>query len=341
MRRIAQKFRDLNASGKKAFIPFIMAGDPDLETTVRLVPELERAGSHIVELGIPFSDPVADGPTIQRSSQRALDQGVDLAWVLARLRDFVEQALRETGVPEPAIFDLLVALDEVAVNIVEHGSAGGPPGPIRVALTGGPGRVSMTIADRARPFDPAQAINHPDETGTALKAQDQGIISNAYTREKIGAPESAAPDASRKTTRPSSPAARPADMDAETARRFQRYRGELGLGEREAERIARDATLAALFDEAFAVHPHAASVARWVVNDLAGLANERDTAILPIGGAELGRFVAIVDAGRREHALDAAQDEALADDVEAQGRLRLEVLLDGGGCRLRGGDGHR
>lgn len=76
---------------------------------------------------------------------------------LGRLRDFVEQALRRSGVPEPAIFDLLVALDEVAVNIVEHGYAGGPPGPIRVALTGGPGRVSMTIADRARPFDPAQA----------------------------------------------------------------------------------------------------------------------------------------------------------------------------------------
>lgn len=72
MRRIEQKFRDLNASGKKAFIPFIMAGDPDLETTVRLVPELEHAGSHIVELGIPFSDPVADGPTIQRAGARAL-----------------------------------------------------------------------------------------------------------------------------------------------------------------------------------------------------------------------------------------------------------------------------
>ncbi len=72
MRRIGQKFEDLNSSGKKAFIPFIVAGDPDLETTVRLVPELERAGSHIIELGIPFSDPVADGPTIQRAGARAL-----------------------------------------------------------------------------------------------------------------------------------------------------------------------------------------------------------------------------------------------------------------------------
>jgi tryptophan synthase alpha chain len=72
MSRIAEKFNELRRRGEKAFIPFIMAGDPDLESTVLLVPELERAGSHIVELGIPFSDPVADGPVIQRAGARAL-----------------------------------------------------------------------------------------------------------------------------------------------------------------------------------------------------------------------------------------------------------------------------
>lgn len=71
-RRIGKKFQELKSRGAKAFIPFIMAGDPDLETTIRLVPELERAGSHIVEFGIPFSDPVADGPVIQRAGSRAL-----------------------------------------------------------------------------------------------------------------------------------------------------------------------------------------------------------------------------------------------------------------------------
>jgi tryptophan synthase alpha chain len=78
-RRIGDMFAGLKARGKKAFIPFIMAGDPDLETTVRLVPELERAGSHIIELGIPFSDPVADGPTIQRAAARALQHHYSLA----------------------------------------------------------------------------------------------------------------------------------------------------------------------------------------------------------------------------------------------------------------------
>jgi tryptophan synthase alpha chain len=72
MRRIEAKFRELKSRGAKAFIPFIVAGDPDLETTVRLIPEMESAGSHIIELGIPFSDPVADGPTIQRAAARAL-----------------------------------------------------------------------------------------------------------------------------------------------------------------------------------------------------------------------------------------------------------------------------
>jgi len=95
VRRITDTFRELKNQGKKAFIPFIMAGDPDLETTIRLVPELKRSGSHIVELGIPFSDPVADGPTIQRAGARALSHGYRLADYLQA----VETIRRETNVP--------------------------------------------------------------------------------------------------------------------------------------------------------------------------------------------------------------------------------------------------
>ncbi len=78
VRAIEKKFKELKEQGKKAFIPFITAGDPDIETTTRLVRALEDAGAHIVELGIPFSDPIADGPTIQRSSERALRRGYRL-----------------------------------------------------------------------------------------------------------------------------------------------------------------------------------------------------------------------------------------------------------------------
>jgi len=72
MSRIESKFRELRAAGRGAFIPFITAGDPNIETTARLILELERAGADVVELGVPFSDPMADGPTIQRASERAL-----------------------------------------------------------------------------------------------------------------------------------------------------------------------------------------------------------------------------------------------------------------------------
>jgi tryptophan synthase alpha chain len=92
---IEETFRKLRDRGEKAFIPFITAGDPDLGTTVSLVPELARAGSDIVELGVPFSDPVADGPTIQRSSERALRHGCRLADILQAVREI----RRRTAIP--------------------------------------------------------------------------------------------------------------------------------------------------------------------------------------------------------------------------------------------------
>src|SRR5262245_16260910 len=70
------------ADGRKAFIAFVTAGDPSLDRTVEIALELERGGVDVVELGVPFSDPLADGPVIQRSSERALRTGTTLAGVL-------------------------------------------------------------------------------------------------------------------------------------------------------------------------------------------------------------------------------------------------------------------
>jgi tryptophan synthase alpha chain len=78
MSRIESKFKDLADKARKAFIPYITAGDPDLETTVALMIELERSGADIIELGVPFSDPMADGPVIQRASERALKNHVSI-----------------------------------------------------------------------------------------------------------------------------------------------------------------------------------------------------------------------------------------------------------------------
>lgn len=80
--RIEKKFQDLKRRNKKAFIAFITAGDPALEITRRLVLEIEKSGAAIIELGVPFSDPMADGPTIQAASGRALKKGVNLSKIL-------------------------------------------------------------------------------------------------------------------------------------------------------------------------------------------------------------------------------------------------------------------
>ncbi|HEX8457903.1 MAG TPA: tryptophan synthase subunit alpha [Pyrinomonadaceae bacterium] len=95
MSRIAETFTRLGSEGRRAFIPFITAGDPDLETTRALLLELARAGASLIELGIPFTDPMADGPVIQRASERALRNRVGVADVLALIAD----ARRETDVP--------------------------------------------------------------------------------------------------------------------------------------------------------------------------------------------------------------------------------------------------
>lgn len=88
MSRIQESFRALQASGRKALIPFITAGDPAPDLTVPLMQALVAGGADILELGVPFSDPMADGPTIQRSSERALRHGVSLRRVLALVASF-------------------------------------------------------------------------------------------------------------------------------------------------------------------------------------------------------------------------------------------------------------
>jgi len=88
MSRIANTFSTLKTQGKKALIPFITAGDPSPAHTVPLMHKLVEAGADILELGVPFSDPMADGPTIQRASERALKHGVGLRDVLALVAEF-------------------------------------------------------------------------------------------------------------------------------------------------------------------------------------------------------------------------------------------------------------
>lgn len=85
--RITNKFKELKSNDKKALITYVTAGDPDLKTTANLVLEMEKAGADIVELGIPFSDPIADGPIIQAAALRSLKAGTNIDLIFEMLDD--------------------------------------------------------------------------------------------------------------------------------------------------------------------------------------------------------------------------------------------------------------
>lgn len=93
--RIDKALAELKSKGKKAFAPFITAGDPTLELTKSLIMTLESVGADIIELGIPFSDPIADGPSIQRASLRSLKHNVSLSDVIK----MVAEVRKETQIP--------------------------------------------------------------------------------------------------------------------------------------------------------------------------------------------------------------------------------------------------
>src|SRR5437016_7949159 len=95
MTRIEKRFARLNSQSAKAFIPYLTAGDPNLETTLELVLALEKSGADLIELGVPFSDPIADGPVIQRATERALQNGVTLQKVL----DLGNRIRRKSEIP--------------------------------------------------------------------------------------------------------------------------------------------------------------------------------------------------------------------------------------------------
>lgn len=82
MTRIEKKFAELKSEGRKGFIPYITAGDPSLDITLELVLALDKAGADVIEFGIPFSDPIADGPVIQRATERALRSNANLPAIL-------------------------------------------------------------------------------------------------------------------------------------------------------------------------------------------------------------------------------------------------------------------
>ena len=95
MTRISKRFAQLRASGELGIVAYITAGDPSLRASEKFVLALAEGGADVIELGVPFSDPLADGPTIQRASERALKSGTTLVGVI----DLVQQVRRSSDVP--------------------------------------------------------------------------------------------------------------------------------------------------------------------------------------------------------------------------------------------------
>ncbi len=131
MSRIDARFAQLKAAGRKALVPFFTAGDPSLEASVPVMHALVAAGADAIEVGVPFSDPMADGPTIQRSSERALGRGAGMRFVLDCVRAF-----RDTDALTPVI--LMGYLNPVEIRGAEafarDASAAGVDGVLLVDL---------------------------------------------------------------------------------------------------------------------------------------------------------------------------------------------------------------
>src|SRR5271166_4652883 len=122
--RISQRFAELCASAEVGIIAYITAGDPTLDATLEFVLALDEAGADIIELGVPFSDPLADGPTIQRASERALKSGTTLAGVLALVRQ-----IRKSSQVPLVLFSyfnpiLQMGLEKFAAAAAEAGADG-------------------------------------------------------------------------------------------------------------------------------------------------------------------------------------------------------------------------
>ena len=146
MSAIDDCFRELRKQGRKAFMPFVTAGDPDLEFTAAVLAELMRRGSHLCELGVPYSDPIADGPVIQASYTRALAHRVKLAQIF----DMLKQAKPRLPAPVVTMVSYAIVLRHGPAAYVQDAQRAGAAGMIVPDL---PAEESAELARICRAAD--------------------------------------------------------------------------------------------------------------------------------------------------------------------------------------------
>lgn len=173
MSRIQSAFDRLRGEGRKALIPFITAGDPDAALTLPLMHALVEAGSDVIELGVPFSDPMADGPTIQRASERALAKGMTMRKVLALVVEF-----RKTDSKTPVVL-MGYANPVEAMGLEKFGAAAAAAGVDGVLVVDYP-------PEEAEKFGQAMKTNGMDPifliapTSTAERIEQVAKIASGY-----------------------------------------------------------------------------------------------------------------------------------------------------------------
>ncbi|HMT79075.1 MAG TPA: tryptophan synthase subunit alpha [Azonexus sp.] len=173
MSRIKSAFDRLNGEGRKALIPFITAGDPDAALTVPLMHTLVEAGADVIELGVPFSDPMADGPTIQRASERALAKGMSLRKVLQLVVEF-----RKTDGKTPVVL-MGYANPIEAMGLEKFAMAAAQSGVDGVLVVDYPPEEAATfgVAMKANGMDPIFLLA---PTSTAARIAQVADIASGY-----------------------------------------------------------------------------------------------------------------------------------------------------------------
>src|SRR5271154_1132451 len=151
MSKIDETFKQLRAAGRKAFMPFVTAGDPDLDFTADVLRELAARGATLCELGIPYSDPIADGPVIQASYTRALERKLKLAQIL----DMTRRVAPQVSAPIVSMVGYAIVyrhgLEKFVTQAKEAGIAGAIVPDLLVEEAGAMARVC-----RAAGFSPGQ-----------------------------------------------------------------------------------------------------------------------------------------------------------------------------------------
>jgi len=174
MSRIAQTFQELKEKGEKALVAYVTAGDPDLDKTRQIIVGLKEAGVDILEIGVPFSDPTADGPVIQEAAQRALKKGTTLAKIL----DLIEDLRKTTDLPPVVLFGYYNPIYAYGIErFAERAQAAGVDGLLVVDLPPEEaGELRRDTDSRGLDFIPLIAPTTSEERMGLIARQGRGFI---------------------------------------------------------------------------------------------------------------------------------------------------------------------